>query len=268
MVEIKVDTDEILFRIVFAGRDRATKFATLRTLHGAFADAGDRPMIVMHAGGDRVVGFDLPVAETEKLFGMAVRIEALARPGERRSPANDVLLHRSADAVIWLDDRDGDPDGLAPIAFENFLGDLERIGRKPEDLPIFVQCYGDAPDGDRRALYKSRRRSWRPDLRIIGVGNDERDVFIAARDAVFGAYRRYEKDLSRAGLQGHVKIRDRVYERLVSQPGNETPREMQEVRLLRSQRPRRSRGLRSGAIVALFGLAAVAAAAYLATKVL
>ena len=123
MVEIKVDTDEILFRVVYAGRDRATKFANLRALQTALIGQIERPMIVMHAGGDRVVGFDLPIAKEDRLFGMQVRIEVLARPGDRQSLANDILLHRSADAIVWLDDREADGEDEAPLAFDRLLAD-------------------------------------------------------------------------------------------------------------------------------------------------
>ncbi|MCB9832299.1 MAG: hypothetical protein H6807_07470 [Planctomycetes bacterium] len=266
MVEIKVDTDEILFRIVFAGRDRATKFATLRALQESFAADGG-PMIVMHAGGDRVVGFGLPVAEEERLFGMKVRIEVLARPGPRQSPANDVLLHRSADAIVWLDDRDDDGDADC-VAFGQFLDDLDRLGRKPRDLPIFVQCYADAGGGRRRAAFERKHGDWRPECRLVGEGARQvAEVFIEARNAVFGAYRRYEKELARAGLEDHVKIRDRVYERLPMMPEKGPISSRRDVRLIQSRGRVPDSRERLTTIILFVALGLAVAAAFLVARV-
>ena len=157
MVEIRVETDEILFRVVLAGREKSTKFATLRALHESLTTADDSPMFVLHAGGDRVVGFELPIATEEELFGMRVRMEILARPGTRKSLANDVILHRCADAIVWLDDR-APEDEAARDAFTELVEDLRRLGRDQRDLPLF-RCRVPTPPASRSCRSPTTRSS-------------------------------------------------------------------------------------------------------------
>ncbi len=211
MVEIKVDRQEIVFRIILSGHQKSTKFATIRSLHDDLVNDGVEDLTVIHAGGDRIVGFRWPLDEQDGLFGMKVVIDVMARPGELHTSANDVLIYRSADAIIYLDDRDPDVQAV-PTHYAELLQLLESLSRKPEELPILVQTYDDASQ-DRRPLFVHRKSKWVPELHRVGKSEKRPiDVLDAAKAQVLSNYRAYEKELESRGLEGHIKIRDRVYE--------------------------------------------------------
>jgi hypothetical protein len=59
----------------------------------------------------------------------------------------------------------------------------------------------------------SRKSVWNPEMHKIGMTTKRPiDVLHAAKAQVLGNYRGYESELSKRGLSGHIKIRDRVYE--------------------------------------------------------
>ncbi len=218
MVEIKVDNREIIFRVVLSGHHLATKFATIRELYDELSKGGVEKLTVIHAGGDRIVGFRWPLTESDSLFGMQVKIDVMARPGESKTSANDVLIYRSADAIVYLDDREPNQDGAAQH-YHGFLRQLESLSRKPEELPLLVQIYEDA-EMDRQRVFITEKSGWTPELHVTGPKNQTvLEVLTAAKIRVLENYRRYESELSKQGLEGHIKIRDRVYECVPVEPG-------------------------------------------------
>jgi hypothetical protein len=157
VVEVRVERREVCFRIAFLGRSGATKFANIRRLHEALAPRGPEDLTVMHAGGDRIVGFRLFDENEEPLLELKVGFQCVTMPGELKSPATERLLAASADAVVWLDDREGEDDG-APEELRRVLEKLEQDpieeeGPPPPPRPVIVQCYSD--DGaDRATRYR------------------------------------------------------------------------------------------------------------------
>ncbi len=218
MVEIKVDKKEILFRVVLSGDEGATKFATVRELHDALREQCADDITVILAGGDKIVGFRWQLKQEEDLFGMSVLIDVLCRPGPLRTTANDVLIYRSADAIIHLDHRDAEK-GQGVGGFEDMLHELESLARKPEELPVLVQTYSDAAS-DREKTYRELETAWRPDVHVRGDGFESSlDILQAAKQRIMSNYRAYEEELQRQGLSGHIKIRDRVYECVPAEGG-------------------------------------------------
>ena len=217
MVEIKVDNQEILFRVVLSGHQNSTKFATVRELHDGLQSSGVDNLTVIHAGGDKIVGFRWPLQPEDNLFGMKVMIDVLARPGELKTSANDVLIYRSSDAIIYLDDREPATNDVTGH-FQAFLGQLDSLSRKPEELPLLVQTYEDA-ESDRARIYTMNGSQWQPEIHVRGPANESVvEVLHAAKARVLTNYRTYESELNQKGLQGHIKIRDRVYECVPVEP--------------------------------------------------
>lgn len=205
MVEVRVERREVCFRIVFLGRSGATKFANVRRLHEALADRGPGELTVMHAGGDRVVGFRLFDESEEPVDELRVGFQCVTIPGEPRSPATERLLAASADAIVWLDDREGE-DASAPshlgATLEALDGDFMVEDEDPWPRPVLVQCYAD-DDEERAGLY--RKALGDREGRIRRVDSDDAgliSVFDDARERVIEAFRREasrERGRSRKG---------------------------------------------------------------------
>ena len=263
MVEIKVDSKEIIFRIVFVGGEEATKFAALRQLHEGLDDNAD-DLTVIHAGGERIVGFKQDLGGGDRLFGMNVTLHAVTRPGQQHSPANDVLLLGAADAVVFLDDRDPRNESAAKH-FGHLLEQLKGLNRRPEELPLFIHCYADGPV-NRKKVFRRLSQAWKP---AFFMSQDDSigiiEVFSAAQEQVLKNYKRYESDLAKRGLEGHIKIRDRIYEKVYV--GNETgaPTDVnadsREIRLIKNlnQGSQRPFGLARLLMLLVFGASIVAA---------
>ena len=240
MVEIKIDTEEIIFRIYLAGSEAAANFATIRGIHDVLPADESGDLTVLHAGGDRVVGFRYHAPSVDPLFGMQVSLHALTLPGPLASPANETLLLRAADAVIYVDEREpGDPTASVR-AFQSHLDKLDALGRQPDELPVSVVCFEDGLD-DREKIFESSGRRWSPTIcRSRSDSSDLSAIFDDARARILENYRRYENELATRGLHDHIKIRNRIYEKVTltlpsdlgSEPGVEA-RE-REVRLVES----------------------------------
>ena len=233
MVELRLTQREIVFRVLYAGDDGATKFATIRSLHESLCDQGET-IKVLHAGGDRIVSFRHRPRLVEPLFGLDVSVEAITIPGRLRCPANAELLLSVADAVVYLDDRSHtESEEVVAERFERFVGQLAS-SRSNTDIPFWVQCYADGPS-TRRELFQGDR-PWEPDVAVLEPEARPRAVYERVQDAMIGAARGWEKDLQRRGLNDHVKIRDRIYEKVALLPSAalDSPTTPGEVRLVQS----------------------------------
>ncbi|MEZ6194225.1 MAG: hypothetical protein R3F20_00630 [Planctomycetota bacterium] len=192
MVEVRVESKEIDFRIAYLGRTGATKFANIRRLHDALRPLGAGDLTVIHAGGDRIVGFHLVDEEESRLFEMRVGFKLVTIPGEIRSRANELLLASSADAVVWIDDRVGEDQG-APTALAEVLGAIADQGVGEAARPVMVQCYSD--DGEDRATRYRRSLEGR-EARIRRIDSDEegvRGLFEEVKKHVLDTYRELER---------------------------------------------------------------------------
>lgn len=250
---------EIVFRVLYAGDDGATKFATIRSLHESLCEQ-DENINVLHAGGDRIVSFRHRPRLVEPLFGLNVAVETLTIPGRLRCPANAELLIGVADAVVYLDDRSHrEDDDVVAERFERFVTRLESA-RSERDVPFWVQCYSDGSE-TRRDLFE-RDGDWNPRIEVLDAEARPRLVYERVQDAMLGAAREWERDLRRRGLGDHVKIRDRIYEKVALLPaavpeGHEFPEEVRLVRsLVADGVPPSRRSLVVAAVVVLMAAAA------------
>lgn len=209
MVEVRVEKREVCFRIAFLGPSGATKFANIRRLHDAVQDRGPEDLTVIHAGGDRIVGFKLFDAREEPLDDLRVGFECVTIPGEPRSPATERLLAASADSIVWLDDRESE-DELAPKGLQSALEamdrDLEATGDDPWPRPVVVQCYAD-DDTERSTLY--REALGEREGRIRRIASDEEglvSIFDEARERVIEIFK---EESSRAAGKGRRRRRSK-----------------------------------------------------------
>lgn len=259
MVELRMTEREIVFRVLYAGDDGATKFATIRSLHESLSGGS---INVLHAGGDRVVMFRHRPRVVEPLFGLDVSVETLTIPGRLRCPANAELLMSVADAVIYLDDRSHREDeDVVSERFEEFLGRLGST-RGGRDMPFWVQCYSDGPP-QRLRLFE-REGAWAPRVEVLDSDARPRVVFERVQDAMLTEAREWERDLRRRGLDDHVKIRDRIYEKVALLPAAppEDGVSPAEIRLVRSLAEPEAWGPRRSVLLAAFLVLGVAAAAF------
>lgn len=233
MVELRLTQREIVFRVLYAGDDGATKFATIRSLHESLCDQGET-IKVLHAGGDRIVSFRHRPRLVEPLFGLDVSVEAITIPGRLRCPANAEILLSVADAIVYLDDRShAESEDTVAQRFESFVGQLSS-SRSNSDIPFWVQCYADGPSS-RHGLFETSG-DWEPDVAVLESEARPRAVYERVQDAMIGAAREWQKDLDRRGLNDHVKIRDRIYEKVALLPSAapDSPTAPGEVRLVQS----------------------------------
>ncbi|MCA9320058.1 MAG: hypothetical protein KDB53_04955 [Planctomycetes bacterium] len=213
MVEIKLESRQIVFRVLYLGGEAAAKFATLRALQEELAEGPMDRITVLHAGGDRIVGFSYRPPNTPPVFGMQVTINALTIPGALNEPANEVLLLRAADAVVWLDDAPTTAE--SPAAFRALLQELRGTRDKPAEFPVFVQGRTTHGPAELRA-YARPIAGFRPRVRSLDGNSTLSPALVLAEvgSEILDVYRRWERELGRKGLKDHIKIRDRIYERV------------------------------------------------------
>ena len=264
MVEIKLERQEILFRILYVGRKESTKFAVMRAIQDQLKSKAEDHLLVLHAGGDRVVSFRHDLGTDQRLYDLSLAFDLLTIPGELKTPANEELLLRAADAIVWLDD--GDPSG-ADECFsqcERVLGRLTTLRRAPDDLPVFVQGYDDAMRVAGRR-YRRMAGGWRPVVRGLREGGlTAADVVKDVEAAVLERYRVWEQEMRSRGMPHHIRIRDRIYEKIcltADCTDDEIPAMEPEMRLIKAMAPPAGRHFTIRWVVATLLLLVAAAAA-------
>ncbi|MEE9394486.1 MAG: hypothetical protein V3W41_18480 [Planctomycetota bacterium] len=214
MVEVKVERSEIIFRVVYVGSRTATKFANLRGLHDQIRKRGDdvADLSVFFAGGDRVLSFR-HYPSVDPIYGLKVGIEVLTVPGEALSPSNEELLLAAADAIVYLDDRSGDTPETKDL--DALLSVLEVLGQDPRKMSFVIQCYQETSE-ERAGLYRGvGSQDWNPKVRRIpATPTGALELLDELESDVLETYRGYEEELAKAGLNSHLKIRDRIYEKI------------------------------------------------------
>jgi len=240
VVEIKLETREILFRVLYLGRAESTKFETFRSLKEKLGDSGDR-VGVLHAGGDRIITFRHRPEGDAQLFGMEIAVDAVAIVGDSESSANETLLLRAADGIVWIDDGVVGEDVWPVVeSLHQSLRRLEVLRRSPADLPLFIQGR-DKTLRNRSKDYRRGIDAWRPNIRVLSDNVDSASIFKEIETHILNDFRGYERELSRHGLTDHIKIRDRIYEKVCLSPAfpkDDAPKKVDdrpEMRLIGSQ---------------------------------
>ncbi len=264
MVEIKLERQEILFRILYLGRRESTKFAVMRAVQEQLSSKEEDHLLVLHAGGDRVVSFRHDLGNDQRLYDLGLAFDLLTIPGVMKTPANEELLLRAADAIVWLDD--GEPAGADDCVSqcERVLDRLATLRRGPDDLPFFVQGYEDAMRGAGRR-YRRLAGGWRPSVRGLREGGPTAaDVVRDVEAAVLDRYRVWEREMRSRGMPHHIRIRDRIYEKIcltTDYTDDEIPAVEPEMRLIKAMAPPVRGRLALRWIVAVILLLVAAAAA-------
>lgn len=195
------------FRVLYRGPEGATKALNLRGLSSD--EQGPAPLSVLRAEEDRVLSLPVEIEEERPLLGLTVRFQALSAPGRVHSAALDRLLLQAADAVVFLPDR-ADPTGSESLSdLASLVADLERSGRRPGDVPLFVQDYVDGDPRLQPRHLDPRAAAWAP--RFMAVQGDTRScvrtVFDAAREAIRNRVEQMQEQLGAAGARKELSSR-------------------------------------------------------------
>jgi hypothetical protein len=92
---------------------------------------------------DRVLVGLVESEDTHEALGLRLEFEVLAAPGATQASAVNRLLITAADAVVFLPHR-GNPSGReSRRALRAVVRELDRLPRRPVDVPLLVQDYSD-----------------------------------------------------------------------------------------------------------------------------
>ena len=212
-MDVDLQSRAVSFRILYAGPPGATKFLNLRGLHSAAREDEREDLTIFHTGGDRFVAFPFTPRTEQALGGLQVSFTAVGMPGEIHSRGAQRLLMMTADALVFLPDRNAPGGSETAESFRQLMEDLAIIDRDPATLPIIVQDYRDA-EGQLDAQDLARVPEGARTQRVSVEGDTIEgvlQVFDIAREQVLQRYQGIDPEMN--PVEGEILLRARAWSR-------------------------------------------------------
>jgi hypothetical protein len=95
---------ELRLKIVYAGPGLSGKTTNLRWLHRSLPEPNRGRMVSLATEGERTLFFDFLPVEIENVAGHRLRLGVYTIPGQNRYRANQALILRDADGIVFVAD--------------------------------------------------------------------------------------------------------------------------------------------------------------------
>lgn len=104
MSRVNEQRRELRLKIVYAGPGLSGKTTNLRWLHRSLPAPNRGRMVSLATEGERTLFFDFLPVEIENVAGHRLRLGVYTIPGQKRYRANQALILRDADGIVFVAD--------------------------------------------------------------------------------------------------------------------------------------------------------------------